>query len=128
MTYPTPGSDLIGYLTRYPEQLTFGDQDPASVMDHYHTPEFEMINDGITLDRDRLLAHVRVGRKNATGVQVDVHDTVVSGSRVAARYTLTAQMRKGAVIATEIYMFGRLAPDGRLQHVTQITRALPERA
>jgi hypothetical protein len=79
----------------------------------------------MVLDRDRLLAHVRTGRRNATSVRVAVHDAVTEGERVAARYTLTAVMRKGAVVATEIYMFGRLAPDGRLRHVEQLTRIVP---
>jgi hypothetical protein len=34
-------------------------------------------------------------------------------------------MRKGSVIATEIYMFGHLAPDGRLHHIDQVTRSIP---
>src|SRR6266511_1040399 len=99
----TPGRDLAGYLTRYPHQ----------------------VNVGVRLDRDRLLAHMRTGRKNATGVHVVVHETVIDGDRVAARYTLTATMRKGSEIVTEIYMFGHLAPDGRLHHVDQVTRNLP---
>jgi SnoaL-like domain len=127
-THVPPGRDLVGYLTSYPQRLTFGDQEPAVVMDLYHTPDFEMINDGVRLDRDRLLAHVATGRRNATGVQVVVHDAVIDGDRVAARYTLTATMRKGQVIATEIYMFGDLAPDGRLRHVDQVTRSVPPTA
>jgi hypothetical protein len=84
-----------------------------------------MINDGVRLDRDRLLAHVQTGRRNAGSVQVMVHDAVVDGDRLAARYTLTATMRKGQVIATEIYMFGQLAADGRLRQVNQVTRSVP---
>ena len=45
-----------------------------------------------------------------------------SADRVAARYTLIAEMVTGNTIATEIYMFGRLSADGRLQRVEQITR------
>jgi hypothetical protein len=41
---------------------------------------------------------------------------------VAARYVLVAVMRKGQVIETDIFMFGRLAPDGRLREITQLTR------
>ncbi|WP_330180469.1 hypothetical protein OHB26_29220 [Nocardia sp. NBC_01503] len=53
-------------------------------------------------------------------------NTLVSGDRVAARYTVTATMRTGRTIATEIYMFGDLAPDGRLHRVDAMTRDLPE--
>ena len=122
---PLPGRDLAGYLIRYPRQITFGDTDPGNVMDRYHTPDFAMTNDGFVLDRDRLLAHVQSGRKRAADIRVEVHECMVDGDSVAARYTLTATMRKGQLIATEIYMFGRLAPDGRLRHVDQLTRTVP---
>lgn len=124
MPVAPPGRDLVGYLSNYPQQLTFEGEDPEAVMDRYHTADFKMINDGIELDRDRLLAHVRTGRKRAVRLEVDVHDAVTNRSQVAARYTLTATMRHGAVIATEVYMFGQLEPDGRLRHVTQATRNL----
>lgn len=121
----TPGADLVGYLMRYPKELTFGDDDPAALMDRYHTPGFDMVNDGIRLDRDRLLAHVRAGRRNALDIEIVVHDAVTEGDNVAARYTLTAVMRKRGVVTTDVFMFGRLAPDGRLRHVEQLTRAVP---
>jgi hypothetical protein len=118
----TPGDDLIGYLTRYPHELTFGDDDPAAVFGRYHTDDFVLHNDGIPLDKERLLAHVKVGRRNATQIHVEVHDALISGGQVAARYTLTAVMRRGQVIATEIHMFGQLTPDGRLRRVEQLSR------
>jgi hypothetical protein len=92
------------------------------VFDRYHTPEFVMCNDGIQLDREKLLAHVRPAGKRAEGVRVEVHETVSTADRVAARYTVTADMASGNTIATEIYMFGQLSADGRLRRVDQITR------
>jgi hypothetical protein len=93
-------------------------------MDRYHAPEFELSNDGVLPDRERLLAHVRPARQRAASLHVRVHDAVAGGGRVAARYTLTAVMRKGGVIATEITMFGQLAADGRLRWADQITRTV----
>ncbi len=119
------GRDLTAYLTEYPREVAFGDEDAAAVFDRYHVPQFEMINDGVRLDRERLLAHVRPARKNATSVHVDVQETMTDGERVAARYILTAVMRQGHVVTTEIYMFGVLSEDGRLRRVDQITRNLP---
>jgi hypothetical protein len=118
----TPGEDLIGYLTGYPHELTFGDEDPAAVFDRYHTDDFVLRNDGIPLDKERLLAHVKVGRRNAAQLNVEVHESLISGRQVAARYTLTAVMRRGQVIATEIHMFGQLTADGRLRRVEQLSR------
>src|SRR5258706_16286501 len=109
--------DVEAYLRRYPQELTFDDEDPAAVFDRYHTLDFVLHNDGVPLDRERLLAHVRPARKNAVEVRTDVHETVVAGDRVAARYTLTAVMRRGNTVTTDIYMFGRLAADGRLREL-----------
>jgi hypothetical protein len=114
--------NVATYLTRYPQEITFGQEDPGAVFDRYHTPDFVMCSDGIALDRDRLLAHVRPARKRAKGVHVEVHETMTTTDRVAARYTLTADMASGSSIATEIYMFGQRAADGRLRRVDQITR------
>jgi hypothetical protein len=59
-------------------------------------------------------------------VRTDVDEALVSGARVAARYTLEATMRKGRVVTTEIYMFGSLAPAGRLRRIDQITGSVPD--
>ncbi|WFE47794.1 nuclear transport factor 2 family protein [Verrucosispora sp. WMMD1129] len=114
-------ANVTAYLMHYPQEVTFG-EDAATVFDRYHTPDFVMCNDGIHLDRERLLAHVRPARKRATSVRVEVHETVNSAERVAARYTLTADMATGKTIATEIYMFGQLSADGRLRRIDQVTR------
>jgi hypothetical protein len=119
-----PGRDLAAYLAHYPQEVTFGVEDPAEVFDRYHTPDFVLTNDGIPLDRERLLAHMRSGRKRAAEIRVSIQEVIQSDDRVAARYVLTAVMRKGQVIPTEIFMFGQLATDGRLHDATQLTRSV----
>lgn len=120
-----PAGDFVAYLTNYPQEIVFGAEAASAVFDRYHTSDVVLRNDGLALDRDRLLAHVRPAQKNATSIDVEVHDAVVDGDRIAARYTLTAVMRAGRTVATEVYMFGTLAPDGRLCRIDQITRELP---
>ncbi|MEV4535929.1 nuclear transport factor 2 family protein [Asanoa sp. NPDC049518] len=121
----TPRTDLAGYLVRYPQEAGLGDEDPASVLDRYHTPDYELVNDGVLMDRKRLLDHIRPARKRAVDLQVEVEQALVDGDQVAARYRLVAELRKGTVITTEIYMFGELATDGRLRRAVQATRTLP---
>lgn len=116
--------DLTRYLSDYPREVAFGDEPAETVLDRYHTPDYVVVNDGIELDRQRLLDHVRPARRRAAEVSVDVKDALVAGDRVAARFVLTAHMRRGNVIATEVHMFGALAPDGRLRRTDQITRTL----
>lgn len=126
MTGPLPGDDLAGYLRAYPKEVTFVADDPGEVLDRYHSPGFELWNDGRRLDREGLLAHVQAGRRNANRIDVTVHEVVRDGDRVAARYTLRALMRRGRVAASEIFMFGALDTDGRLRRVEQLTRILPD--
>ncbi|GAA0934552.1 hypothetical protein GCM10009557_95330 [Virgisporangium ochraceum] len=121
----TPRTDLAGYLVRYPHEAGLGDEDPATVLDRYHTPDYELVNDGVLLDRQRLLDHIRPARRRAVGLRVEVQQALVDGDQVAARYRLTADLRKGGTITSEIYMFGELAEDGRLRRAVQATRTLP---
>ncbi len=121
----TPRTDLAGYLVRYPQEAGLGDEEPATVLDRYHTPDYELVNDGVRLDRKRLLDHIRPARKRATGLRVEVEQALVDGDQVAARYRLIAELRKGGTITSEIYMFGELAADGRLRRAVQATRTIP---
>ncbi|SIM61176.1 nuclear transport factor 2 family protein [Micromonospora cremea] len=121
----TPHADLTGYLVSYPQEAGLGDEDPATVLDRYHTPDYELVNDGVLLDRKRLLDHIRPARKRAAGLRVEVEQALVDGDQVAARYRLIAELRKGGTITTEIYMFGELAADGRLRRAIQATRTVP---
>ena len=95
------------------------------MLDRYHTPDYELVNDGVLLDRKRLLDHIRPARKRAAGLRVEVEQALVDGDHVAARYRLIAELRKGGTITTEIYMFGELAADGRLRRAIQATRTIP---
>lgn len=117
-------ADLVRYLETYPVEIAFGDEAPGDVFDRYHTEDYVTVSDGLALDRQRMIAHAAPARKRVRSVAVDVHDAVVDGDRVAARYVLTAEMRKGGQIVTEIHMFGRLADDGRIRRTDQLTRTL----
>ncbi|MGW7682607.1 nuclear transport factor 2 family protein [Kribbella sp. NPDC054772] len=96
--------------------------DPATVVDRYYTPDIEQIADGITIDRQRLLDHIRPVRKNVISYRYDVHEAIRTDDRVAARFTIHAETRRGRTISTEVYLFGELAPDGRMRRTTQATR------
>lgn len=114
--------DFTGYLSAYTEEMAFTDEDPGVIVDRYHTPDIEWFTDGVRLDREKLVAHARPVRRNAASVRIDVHDVLVTGAKIAARYTLSATMRKGREVVTEIYMFAVLGPDGRIRRIDQITR------
>jgi hypothetical protein len=112
------------FLTELPHELGLGEEDAAAVLDRYYVPEIEYWNDGIRLDRQRLIDHVKPARKNAASVRIEVHESVVGEDVAAARYTMRADMRNGKVITMDIYLFARYAPDGRVRRVDSITRTV----
>ncbi|MBG0826679.1 nuclear transport factor 2 family protein [Planomonospora sp. ID67723] len=114
------------FLTRLPHELGLGREDPAEILDRYYTCDIEYHNDGIRLDRDRLIAHVGPARRNGRGLEIEVHDAMVRGDRAAARYTLRAVMRTGKRVEMEIHLFARFASDGRIRRVDSITRTVPQ--
>lgn len=121
----TPEQFIRDFFTSFTEEVVRGDDDPGPAMDRYYTPDIVQISDGIRLDRDKLIAHIRPTRKNLVDFRFEVHEAVASGDRIAARFTIHAQMRKGDPIATEVHLFGQLAPDGRFRRTHQLTRTLP---
>jgi DNA-directed RNA polymerase specialized sigma24 family protein len=67
-------------------------------------------------ERDEVLT------KNRVACSCDVHEAIRTGDRLAARFTIHAELRRGRTISTEVYLFGELAPDGRMRRTTQATR------
>ncbi|WP_026413836.1 hypothetical protein [Actinomadura oligospora] len=119
--------DLSEFLVAYTRDMVEPDEDPAEVLARYFVPDFEYCNDGLVINRERMLAHVRGLRKRVTPSDVgsvDVHEAVLSGDRFAVRYTLDVTTGKGGDFRSEIYMFGHLAADGRIHRVDQTTRDL----
>ncbi len=53
---------ITAYLENYPREVVAG-QDPEEVYDRYHTADYAVVSDGITLDRERLLAHIAPARR-----------------------------------------------------------------
>lgn len=121
-----PERDLAAFLVSLPEQLALGDEDPAAIVDRYHSPDFEQHHDGIRLDRERLAQHARPARRNVVRVHTEVHDVLVRDDRFAARYTLTSEMRKGGVLVNDVFAMGRFAADGRIRRIDSTSRARPE--
>ena len=83
-------------------------------------------SDGRRFDRDDLAAHAAPLRKNLVSWRVDVQEALVSGRRLAARYTMHSTMRKGRELEIEVYMFGELDGEGRFRRIDQLTRTVAE--
>ncbi|GAA2301745.1 hypothetical protein GCM10010402_70810 [Actinomadura luteofluorescens] len=119
-----PGRFIADFYTSFTGDLLRGDEDPALIVDRYHTPDIVQFADGIRIDRDKLIAHTRPVRKNRPTSRVEVHEAVADGDRLAARYTLHVRQR-GKNLSIEVYFFGRFAPDGRMRQAHMATRTAP---
>lgn len=126
--------DLVDFIVDYTRDMALSAEEPGTILDRYFVPDFEYCNDGLVIDRQRMIDHVRPVRKNVDkaamaandNAGVEVHQALVRGDQIAARWTLRTTLRKGKTFTAEIYMFGRLAPDGRIQRIDQTNRQLDD--
>ncbi|SEK65093.1 nuclear transport factor 2 family protein [Nonomuraea pusilla] len=121
-----PRKFIADFVMSFTEDLLRDDEDPAAVVDRYHTPEIVQIADGHRIDRDKLIAHTRPVRKNRPTCRVEVHEALADGDALAARYTLHTRMR-GKDLSIEAHFFGHFAEDGRMRRAHILTRTLPAR-
>lgn len=115
---------IAAHFTSFTDDLLRSDEDPAVIVDRYHTPDIVQIADGHRIDRDKLIAHTRPVRKNQPSARMEVHEAVANGDRIAARYTLHVQDRR-RTLAIEVHFFGQFTDDGRMRRAHMLTRTLP---
>ncbi|WP_181788180.1 nuclear transport factor 2 family protein [Streptomyces phytophilus] len=115
---------MTEFFTSFTREITADDGDPGPVVDRYYTPDAVQTADGIRIDRERLVAHIRPVRKNLSDFAFEVHEAVRDGERIAARFTIHATDRRGRHTATEVHLFGELAPDGRMRRTHQLSRTV----
>lgn len=120
-----PERFIADFFTSFNRELLDTDDDPAAIVDRYHTPDIVQVADGHRMDRDKLIAHTRPVRKNRPEGRVDVHDAIADGDRIAARYTLHVHQR-GKDLRIEVCFFGRFADDGRMRAAHMLTRSVPD--
>ncbi|MCX5277735.1 MULTISPECIES: nuclear transport factor 2 family protein [Streptomyces] len=120
----TPEQFVADFFTAFTEAVVSGEGDPAELMARYYTRDVVQIADGVRLDWDRLLAHLRPVRRNVTEFRFEMHEALADGDRIAARFTIHARMRKSGPVSTEVFMFGWFTPEGLLRRADQLTRIL----
>jgi hypothetical protein len=112
------------FFTGFTREALEETNDPGDVVDRYYSPDIVQHSDGIVLDRAKLVAHLRPLRKNLEDYRFDVHEAVIDGTKLAARLTIHARMRRNRTVVTEVHLFGELLPDGRLRRTDQLTRTI----
>ncbi|MBT2400546.1 nuclear transport factor 2 family protein [Streptomyces sp. ISL-100] len=120
----SPEQFVADFFTPFTQAVVHGSEDASDVMARYYTRDVVQVADGVRLDWDRLVAHLRPVRKNQREFRFDVHEAFADGDRIAARFTIHARMRKGGPVVTRIHMFADFTPDGLLRRAEQLTRTV----
>lgn len=118
-----PKEFIADFFTSFTEDLLESDEEPAVIVDRFHTLDIVQVADGHRIDRDKLIAHTRPVRKNRPTIRLEVHEAVAAGDRIAARYTLHSSQR-GKHLATEVYFFGEFTADGRMRRAHMATHTV----
>ncbi|MEU9375642.1 nuclear transport factor 2 family protein [Streptomyces sp. NPDC048255] len=120
----TPEQFVADFFTSFTEAVVRDEEDPAELMARYYTPDIVQTADGVRLDWDRLLAHLRPVRRNLNGFRIEIHEALADGNRIATRFTIHARMRKSGPVSTQVHMFGEFTPEGLLRRADQLTRTI----
>ncbi|WP_055419028.1 nuclear transport factor 2 family protein [Streptomyces pactum] len=102
----------------------FNEEDSGEVIDRYYAPGFTLVSDGISIDRERLIKHIRPVKKSVLSGTYEVLEAVAQGNRLAARFVIRAVTKQGGETENEVHMFCEMTDDGRFTHIDQITRSI----
>jgi len=122
----TPKQFIADFFTSFTEAVVRGSEDTADLMARYYVRDVVQIADGVRLDWDRLAAHLRPVRKNLTVFRFEVHEALADGNRIAARFTIHAQLRKAGPVSTQVHMFADFTDEGLMRSATQLSRVLDQ--
>jgi hypothetical protein len=119
--------DLATFITTALGEVCFGEErtHPLEAMiERYFSPDYQQCTDGETTDRAGFVAHVRTLRSLVGEGRIEVLEALRVGERIADRHRVTLTKSDGSTSQIEAYLFGTLAPDGRLRRVDEVTRVV----
>ncbi|MGW7051187.1 nuclear transport factor 2 family protein [Streptomyces sp. NPDC054887] len=119
-----PEQFVADFFTTFTEAAVHGSEEAADLMARYYTRDVVQVSDGVRLDWNRLVAHLRPLRRNLTAFRFEVHEALADRGRIAARFTIHARLRKGGPVSTRVHMFAEFTPDGLLRRAEQLTRTV----
>ncbi|MER7731683.1 nuclear transport factor 2 family protein [Streptomyces erythrochromogenes] len=95
--------------------------DLDEAVERHFTPDYRQRTDGVWGDRASFVQHMTRLRTLVRSGDIEVHDELRDGPRYADRHTVTITQHNGRTSRTEVYLFARMAPDGRFQSVEETT-------
>ncbi|MFJ7593154.1 nuclear transport factor 2 family protein [Streptomyces sp. NPDC097617] len=95
--------------------------DLTEAIDRHFAPDYRQRTNGVWSDRTSFARHMTRLRSLIRGGQVEVQDELRDGLSYADRHTVALTHHDGHTSRTEVYLFARMAPDGRFLRVEETT-------
>ncbi|MFE2856825.1 nuclear transport factor 2 family protein [Streptomyces lavendulae] len=109
-------------ITRAIDDLLFTPGlDLAEAVERHFAPDYRQRTNGVWSDRADFIEHMTRLRSVVRGGHIEVHEELRNGALYADRHTVTVLRDNGRTSRTEVYLFARMAPDGRFRRVEETT-------
>ncbi|MFF3013119.1 nuclear transport factor 2 family protein [Streptomyces sp. NPDC057939] len=95
--------------------------DLSEAIDRHFTPDYRQRTNGVWSDRAAFTQHMTRLRTLVVSGRIEVHDELRDGPNYADRHTVTITQHNGRTSRTEVFLFARLAEDGRFRRVEETT-------
>lgn len=93
-------------------------------VERHFTDTYRQRTDGSWDERTEFVRHIAHLRTVVANVRITVHDELRDAERYADRHVAHLTKKDGSEVVQEVYLFGRMAPDGRFDQVEEVTMML----
>lgn len=124
-THIDPARFIAQFQEGLHHALVADDEDLATVIDRFHSPDIRLSADGHVMDREKLIAHCRPIRKTKPTNRVEVFEAIAEGDFLAARFCMYVDRPRGDQMdhmTIHVNLFGRFTSDGKMRQTDMLTR------
>lgn len=120
-------ADPAAYMQMVLNEICFGSESQyplVATINQYFTPDYQQYTNGSLLDYSDFVSHISALRASVTGGSVVVLEAAFQGNTIADRHIVSETLPDGTTSQSEVFLFGEIASDGRLQIVHEATQAV----
>ncbi|MFL9888622.1 hypothetical protein PQR66_36740 [Paraburkholderia agricolaris] len=115
------------YMQMVLSEVCFGSESQyplVATINQYFSPNYQQYTNGELLNYSDFVSHIGALRTSVTSGKIVVLDAVFQGNTIADRHIVSVTFPDGTTSQSEVYLFGKFSPDGRLQIVHEATRSI----
>ncbi|MFM0047805.1 hypothetical protein [Paraburkholderia sediminicola] len=115
------------YMQMVLSEVCFGSESQyplIATISRYFSPNYQQYTNDELLNYNDFVTHIAALRASVTSGKVTVLDAVFQGDTIADRHIVSVILPDGTTSQSEVYLFGKFSPDGRLKIVHEATRSI----